>query len=93
MLFCLDSVHYSLSLIVCKIQGQSDMDLDEAANRVVKVRRHKIKIDVDYFIRSANSRDAAMGGHASGIIAKNTIHHQELDVRTVSSWSNGMAEN
>ena len=86
-------MHYSLSLIVSKLQGQSEMDLDEAANRVVKVRRHKVNIDVEHFIRLANSQEGPTGGHASESTGENTIHHQELGVRTISSLSNGVAEN
>lgn len=93
MLFCLDVVHYSLSLTISKLQGQADMDLDEAANRVVKVRRHKIKIHVDHFLRLANSQEGAMGGSASESTTDNTTNHQDLDVRTSSSLSNGVAEN
>jgi hypothetical protein len=69
------------------------MDLDEAANRVVKVRRHKIKIHLDHFIRSGNSQEGATGGHASESTTDNTTYHQELDVRTISSLSNGVVEN
>lgn len=69
------------------------MDLDEAANRVVKVRRHKIQIDMDHFLRLANSQEGATGGHASESTGDNTTNHQELNVRTSSSFSNGVAEN